>query len=123
MLELVSCPLYVIHALSDTYKVIYAHTLYKFKKVLGRHSNLWLELSPHSQKVLGSIPSRGKTFLCFHVLPVFVWLCRCISSQYPRPRHWLRVCGWSPGAALWLPTAPQGWVKCREHVSLYTVYM
>ncbi len=21
-----------------------------------------------------------------------------------------------------LPTAPQGWVKCREHISLYTVY-
>ncbi len=25
------------------------------------------------------------------------------------------------GAALWLPTAPQGWVKCREHISLYSV--
>ncbi len=26
-------------------------------------------------------------------------------------------------AALWLPTAPQGWVKCREQISLYIVYM
>ncbi len=24
---------------------------------------------------------------------------------------------------LWQPTAPQGWVKCREHISLYLVYI
>ncbi len=28
-----------------------------------------------------------------------------------------------PGAALLLPTAPHGWVKCREHMSLYAVYV
>ncbi len=24
----------------------------------------------------------------------------------------------SPGAALWLPTAPQEWLKCRDQISL-----
>ncbi len=42
-----------------------------------------------------------------------------IRSQYPR-QCWLRICSRSLGVALWLPTAPQGWVTCRE---LYTVYV
>ncbi len=46
---------------------------------------------------------------------------RSISSPYPWPRYWLRIWSWSPGAVLWQPTAPQGWVKCRDHISLYTV--
>ncbi len=33
------------------------------------------------------------------------------------------IWSWSPGAVLWLPTAPQGWVKCSEQISLYIVYM
>ncbi len=33
-------------------------------------------------------------------------------------RYWLRIWSWSPGAALWLPTAPQGWVK----ISPSTIY-
>ncbi len=36
---------------------------------------------------------------------------------------WLRIWSWSLGTTLWLPTAPQGWVKCRDHISLYTVYV
>ncbi len=48
---------------------------------------------------------------------------RCISSQYPWPRYWLRIWSWSTGAVLWLPTAPQGWVKCRDQILLCIVYM
>ncbi len=33
------------------------------------------------------------------------------------------IWSWSPGAALWLPTAPQGRVKCRDQVSLYAVFV
>ncbi len=40
-----------------------------------------------------------------------------------RERYWLRIWSWSLSAALWPPTAPQARVKCREHVSLYTVYV
>ncbi len=46
-----------------------------------------------------------------------------VSTQHPWSRSWLRIWSWTPGAALWLPTAPQGQVKCREHISLYVVYM
>ncbi len=38
-----------------------------------------------------------------------------ISSQHPCPWYWLRICRWSPGAAMW--------VKCRRQSSLYIVYM
>ncbi len=44
---------------------------------------------------------------------------RTISSQYPWPRYWLRIRSQSQGAALWLPTAPQGGVKCRDQISRY----
>ncbi len=35
-----------------------------------------------------------------------------VSSQYIWSRSWLRIWSWAMGAALWLPTAPPGWVKC-----------
>ncbi len=51
---------------------------------------------------------------------------RCISSQHPWPRHWLRIWSWSQGAALWLPTAPQGCVLNAENtfhcMLLYVTY-
>ncbi len=67
-----------------------------------------------------------------HVLPMFAWVSSGCSgfphhqnmyiSLFSDPwlRYWLRIWSWS---ALWLLTAPQGWVKCREHISLYAVYV
>ncbi len=72
--------------------------------------------------------------MSLYVLLVFTWVffgfphhqnthVRCISSQCPWSRYWLRIWSWSPSVAPWLPTAPQGWVKCWDHISLYTVYV
>ncbi len=59
---------------------------------------------------------------CPPVLPMLAWVfsgCSSflhhqnmyVSSQYPWLRYWLRIWCWLLDAALWLPTAPQGWVK------------
>ncbi len=48
---------------------------------------------------------------------------RSIFSQHPGPRNWLTIWSWSPSVVLWLPTVPPGWVKCRDQISLYTVYV
>ncbi len=88
---------------------------------------------PHGKKVLGSIPCWGETFLCGFCM-FSLCLCvffpgavvsptvknmhvRSISRHYSWPRHWHRMWSWSR-----LPTAPQGWVKCRD-TSQYVVYL
>ncbi len=45
------------------------------------------------------------------------------SSQYSSSLYWLTIRSCSLGAALWLPTAPQGQVNYRDQISLYTAYV
>ncbi len=88
--------------------------------------------SPPSKKVLGSIPGQGSAFLCgvcmfspclrgFSVGALVSPIVKtCAVGVSPLSS---RIWSWSPSAVLWLPTAPQRWVKCWEQISLYIVYM
>ncbi len=88
--------------------------LYVFK--IHKYSGLVINTVPNSEKVLG-FDSQGLSMWSLHVLPVLVWVfCGC--SRFPHHQNMYIRC-----AALWLPTAPQGWVKCRKHISLYTAYV
>ncbi len=56
-----------------------------------------------------------------HVLSMFARVfSRCFRLPHHQNMHarFISSQSWTLGAALWLPTAPQGRVKCREHISL-----
>ncbi len=85
----------------------------------------WLVQSPHSEKVQGSIPSWARVFLEFARSPCvdmsFLWVLQfSLPSKYVQDVY--RSISRSLSAALWLPTAPHGRVKCRDQNSLYAVY-
>lgn len=71
-------------------------------------------LLPHSKKVLGSNPGWGRASL---------WELAC-SPGFLSREHWVNsavsALGSVPsgsGRCGWLPTAPPGWVQCKEQVS------
>ncbi len=91
---------------------------------MGWHGGSGLALLPHSKKVLGLILSLCGICMFFPCLfgfppPSTNEYVRCISCQYPWTSYWLSIWSWSLGTALWLPIAPQGWVKCKNWILLY----
>ncbi len=107
---------------------------------LGRHGYIVVNTVTSQQEgPEGLIPGWGRTFLCGVCMfclcgfslgspvsptgePKYTYV-RCISCQHPWLRYWLRIWSWSPHAALWLSTASQGWVECRDQISPYALYV